>query len=114
MLNQRLTFARGVAEELFPAEADIEKAIVHASRLTIALVEGRKTAKLPITVGQEGLAHMSRATAKLVDARGDIGAAHAAFRETQGELGLKAVSFGDFWDCPPPKGELPEQLQNCA
>ena len=55
MLNQRLTFAKGVADELFPAEADLEKAIVHASRLTIALVEGRKAAKQPITMGQDGL-----------------------------------------------------------
>jgi hypothetical protein len=100
MLNQRLTFAKGVAEELFPTEAGLEKAIVHASRLTIALVEGRKVAKLPITVGQEGLALVSRATAKLVEARGDIGAAHAAFRVAQDELGLRAVSFGDIYDCP--------------
>lgn len=114
MLNQRLTFAKGVADELFPAEAEIEKAIVHASRLTIALVEGRKTAKLPITVGQEGLLHMSRATAKLVDARGDIGQAHAAFRESQHDLGLRAVSFGDYWDCPPSSGELSDPLKNCA
>lgn len=112
MLNQRLTFAKGVADELFPAEADLEKAIVHASRLTIALVEGRKAAKQPITMGQEGLALMARATTKLVDARGDIGAAHAAFREAQSDLGLKAVSFGDFWECPPPKGEAPDQLTN--
>jgi len=109
MLNQRLTFAKGVADELFPAEADLEKAIVHASRLTIALVEGRKAAKQPITMGQDGLAHMARATTKLVEARGDMGAAHEAFREAQNELGLKAVSFGDFWDCPPSKGEAPAE-----
>jgi len=85
---------------LFPAEADLEKAIVHASRLTIALVEGRKAAKLPITMGQDGLEHVSRATAKLIDARGEMGAAHESFREAQYELGLKAVSFGDIYDCP--------------
>ena len=104
MLNQRLAFAKGVADELFPAEADLEKAIVHASRLTIALVEGRRAAKQPITMGQEGLAHMARATTKLVEARGEMGAAHAAFRTAQHELGLKAVSFGDNYDCPDPHG----------
>lgn len=115
MLNQRLAFAKGVAEELFPAEADLESAIVHASRLTIALVEGRKTANLPITTGQEGLELISRAAAKLVEARGDVGAAHAAFRVAQNELGLRAVSFGDFWECPDStKGELPGDIANVA
>lgn len=114
MLNQRLTFAKGVADELFPAEADLEKAIVHASRLTIALVEGRRAAKQPITMGQEGLALMARATTKLVEARGDIGAAHAAFRAAQDELGLKAVAFGDYWDCPPSNGKASNELKNVA
>jgi len=100
MLNQRLAFAKGVADELFPTEADVDGAIVHASKLAIALIEGRKTAKQPITMGQEGLEFMSRATAKLIEARGDIGAAHAAFRAAQNELGLRTVSFGDLWECP--------------
>jgi hypothetical protein len=100
LLNQRLTFAKSVAAELFPAEADLETAIVHASRLAIALIEGRKTAKLPITAGQEGLELMSKATAKLVEARGDIGAAHAAFRVAQNDIGLRTVSFGDIYECP--------------
>lgn len=111
MLNQRLTFAKSVADELFPTEANVENAIVHASRLAIALIEGRKTAKQPITMGQEGLALMSRATAKLVEARGEIGAAHAAFRTAQNELGLRAVSFGDIYECPDSNsGELGPHL----
>lgn len=114
MLNQRLAFAKGVADELFPAEAGVESAIVHASRLAIALIEGRKEAKQPITIGQQGLALMSSATAKLVEARGEIGAAHAAFREAQDQLGLRAVSFGDYWECPDSAGELPDHVANVA
>jgi hypothetical protein len=114
MLNERMAFAKGVADELFPAEEKLESAIVHASRLAIALIEGRKTAKQPITMGQEGLALMSRATAKLVEARGDIGAAHAAFRTAQNELGLRAVSFGDYWECPDNAGELPQRFASVA
>ena len=91
MLNQRLAFAKGVADQLFPAEADVESAIVHASRLAIALIEGRKAAKQPITMGQEGLALMSSATAKLVEARGEMGAAHTAFRQAQDELDWRRI-----------------------
>ena len=108
MLNQRLAYAKGVADELFPAEESVESAILHASRLAIALIEGRKTAKQPITMGQEGLALMSRAAAKLVEARGDMGAAHAAFRQSQNELGLRAVSFGDIYTCPSFAEEAPD------
>jgi hypothetical protein len=100
MLNQRLAAARKVADELLPAEADLDNAILHASRLAIAVIEGRRSAKLPLNTGQEGLAFMSRAAAKLIEARGDIMAAHVALRETQHEIGLRTVSFGDIHESP--------------
>lgn len=100
MLNERLSAAQAVASELFPAEQDVDNAIIHASRLAIAVVEGRRKAKLPISVGQEGLSCVVNATARLVEARGELGAAHAAFREAKDEIGLRVVAVGDLWDCP--------------
>lgn len=115
MLNQRLAAAKNVADQLLPAEADLDNAILHASRLAIAVIEGRKKAKLPLNVGQEGLSLVSRATMKLIDARGDIIDAHIAFRETQDEIGLKAVSFGDIYESPDKKtGTLPSHIANVA
>jgi hypothetical protein len=114
MLNQRLAAARKVADELLPAEARLDDAILHASRLAIAVIEGRREAKLPLNTGQEGLALMSQAAAKLVDARGDIMAAHVALRETQDEIGLRAVSFGDIYVSPGKTGSLPEKIANVA
>lgn len=114
MLNQRLSAAKAVAAELFPAETDLENAIVHHARLTIAVVEGRRSAKLPIATGQEGLRHIARATERLVEARGEIANAHAAFRETREEIGLRAFGFGDFWDCPPKKGATTGSAANVA
>jgi hypothetical protein len=100
MLNQRLAVAKEVANELLPAETDLDNAILHTSRLAIAVIEGRRTARLPLNVGQEGLACMSRAATKLIDARGDIIAAHVALRETQEQIGLRAISFGDVHVSP--------------
>ena len=115
MLNQRLAVAQKVADELLPTEANLDNAILHASRLAIAVIEGRKTAKLPLDTGQEGLALMSRAAAKLVDARGDILNAHIALRETQHAIGLRAVSFGDIHESPEsPSGELTPHLTAVA
>ena len=100
MLNDRLIVAQNVASELLPAEAEVDSAIVHASRLTIAVVEGRRKARLPITVGQEALSHVASATTQLVNARAQLGSAHVALRAAKDEIGLRAVGMGDLWDCP--------------
>src|SRR5690349_8139629 len=101
MLNDRLAVAKDVASHLLPAEADLDNAIVHASRLTIAVVEGRRKARLPITLGQDALGHVAAATAQLVEARSQLGSAHVALRAAKDEIGLQAVAMGDLWDCPP-------------
>ena len=114
MLNQRLAAAKQVAAELIPAETDLDNAILHASRLAIAVIEGRRSAKLPISTGQAGLVHITRATVKLAEARFEIGAAHIALRETQDEVGLRSVAFGDLWECPDKKAELAPLAANAA
>lgn len=106
MLNQRLAAAQAVANELFPAEKVIDEAILHHARLAIAVVEGRRSARLPLTAGQEALGLVAQANARLCEARGFLAEAHRAFRDAQREVGLKAFGFGDEQDCPPTTGEL--------
>jgi hypothetical protein len=101
LLNQRHETARAVASELLPAEQDVDAAIIRNAKLTIAVVEGRKKCKLPLTAGQEGLSLVADATGRLIEARGLLARAHAAFRATQDEIGLQAFSYGDISDCPP-------------
>jgi hypothetical protein len=105
MLNQRLSAAQGVANELFPAEEALEEALLRTSKMAIAVIEGRRHAKLPFASGQEGLAKVHAAAALLIAARAELGAAHAAFRNAQAEIGLRAVSFGDLRECPPASGQ---------
>lgn len=115
MLNQRLNAARKVADELYPAETNLDEAILHASRLAIAVIEGRRGARLPLDTGQKGLALMSRATSKLIAARSDIIEAHVAFRATQEEIGLRSVAFGDVYESPDKKtAQLPSDAANAA
>lgn len=106
MLNQRHETARAVASELLPAERDVDAAIVRNSKLTIAVIEGRKRCKLPLTAGQEGLSLVADATGRLIEARALLAQAHASFRATQDEIGLQAFSYGDATECPPSSGEL--------
>lgn len=105
MLNQRHEVAKAVASELLPAERDVDAAIVRNSKLTIAVVEGRRSCKLPLSAGQNGLELVANATARLIEARALLAEAHSAFRETQHEIGLKAFSYGDVSECPPSTAE---------
>lgn len=104
MLNARHKIAQNVARELLPSEDDVDTAILRSARLMIAVVEGRKEARLPLRAGQEGLELVAQASANLVTARGLLAEAHAAFRKTQSEIGLDAFSYGDVAKCPPPSG----------
>jgi len=114
MLNERLSAARGIAAELVPAETDVENALVHTSKLVIAIVEGRRKARLPITIGQEGLDHIAQVAERLIDARRELAAAHVALRKNQIEIGLRAVAVGDLWDCPPAAEKNTPQAANVA
>jgi hypothetical protein len=106
LLNQRHEAARAVASELLPAEREVDAAIVRNAKLTVAVIEGRRKCKLPLTAGQDGLSYVVKATARLLEAREFLAHAHLAFRTTQDEIGLKAFSYGDEQECPPSSGEL--------
>ena len=95
MLNQRHAAARAVANELLPAEKIVDEAIVRNAKLAIAVVEGRRSAKLPLTAGQEALGYVAQANLRLCEARGLLAEAHRSFRQTQAEIGLNAFSYGD-------------------
>jgi hypothetical protein len=102
VLNTRHAIAQTIARELIPAEKEVESAILRNARLTIAVVEGRKAAKMPLEAGQDGLQLIAQASASLVEARGLILSAHKAFRQTQSDAGLDCFSYGDVAECPPP------------
>jgi hypothetical protein len=114
LLNQRHEAARAVASELLPAEQEVDSAIVRNAKLTIAVVQGRKRCKLPLTVGQQGLNFVTQATARLVEARALLAQAHLEFRTTQHEIGLQAFSYGDISECPPSSAEATPSLKVVA
>jgi hypothetical protein len=114
LLNQRHEAAMAVASELLPAEKEVDSAIIRNARLTIAVVEGRRKCRLPLTSGQDGLNLVTQATARLVEARALLAQAHLAFRETQNEIGLQAFSYGDISECPPSSAEEKSPLKIVA
>lgn len=106
MLSQRLAAAQSVAAQLFPAEHNIEQAIVSVSRLAIAIVEGRQAAKLPISAGQDSLVMVSEVAGALIQARSKVIEAHVSLARDKAEMGLATRAMGDWGECPPAAAEL--------
>ena len=100
MLKQRLEAARRIANELTPTEAHIDSALGCTSRLVSAIVEGRATTGVSISLGQESLAQLSGVMAALVEARAKVIAAHVALAQDRIDAGLSAYGMGDVSDCP--------------
>jgi hypothetical protein len=95
MLKARRDAAMKVAESLFAAEDAIDSALARAAELSTAIVTARKDANLSAIVGQEALEVAAAAFASIARARGDIVEAHKRLGETQIQIGLGAIAFGD-------------------
>jgi hypothetical protein len=101
MLKQRRDeVSRTVTTALVDVESNLDKALLSHARLQIAVIEGRRSANLPLDAGQAGLDKMSEAVGHLVAARKAIHEAHYAFRQTRTDLRMPTTSYGDFGDTP--------------
>lgn len=106
MRQERLAAAHAIAEQLIPHERGIDDAIIRNAQLTVAMIEGRQRAKAPLTLAQKSLEHVALANMRLIEARNHINEAHMGLRDAQFELGLGAVSYGDYGDTPAPAQPL--------
>ncbi len=95
MLKERRAAAMKVAQSLFAAEEAIDLALARAAELTGAMVSARFDANLSAIVAQEAFEGSASTVAALVRARADIVATHKKLSESQAQIGLRAVSFGD-------------------
>jgi hypothetical protein len=106
MLKNRRDAAMKVAESLFAAEEAIDAALARAAEFNATLVTARQDAKLSAIVGQDAFEVSASAFAALARARADIVETHKRLSETQTQIGLSTVSFGD--NGKPPSGHLRE------
>jgi hypothetical protein len=102
MRQERLSAAHAIAEQLIPHEREIDDAIIRNAQLTMAMIKGRQDAKAPLTTAHKSLELVALANMRLIEARHHINEAHMGLREAQFELGLGAVSYGDYGDTPAP------------
>lgn len=115
MLNTRLTAARRIAQALIPSEADIETAIASTAQLIGTIVQARAETNLPVSMGQDSLAALSATMSALVEARGNIAAAHEGLAQARVDAGLRAYGMGDVSECPPSaRLKLVEEARSAA
>jgi hypothetical protein len=99
----RTQAARDVANRLIPAETAVDEALAKVAELTSAMVKARLSANLSASCGQEAMIRVQSVSALLFEARSGMLDAHASLAETQRQIGLREVSYGDLMGCP--KGE---------
>lgn len=104
MLRNRRLAAIKVAESLFAAEEAIDAALARAAELNGNMVTARNEANLSALVGQDAFEVSAAAFAALARARSDIVETHRRLSETQIQVGLRTVSFGDQGKPPEERG----------
>lgn len=109
MRKERLAVAHSIANELIPYEQELDAAIIRNAKLTMAIIDGRRRAKAPLTTAQKSLENVALANVRLIEVRNLIHEAHYGLREAQYEIGLGAVSYGDYGDTQPPPPEVMRQ-----
>jgi hypothetical protein len=95
MLKERRDAATKVAEKLFAAEEAIDAALARAAELNSALATARMEANLSAIVGQDAFEVAAAAFASIIKARGDMVETHKRLSETQVQIGLGSIAFGD-------------------
>ena len=105
MLNQRRKAGRHVAQNLFQAETDIDKAICSAAGLMVAMLTARQEAGLSATIGQDAMAKTARIVAALVEGREQIVATHHELDATRKQIGLDASDYGSGGGKYPVEGQ---------
>ncbi|MBI1406441.1 MAG: hypothetical protein GC145_09980 [Caulobacter sp.] len=107
---KRKIVAHQVADQLFAAEAAIDRALSETARLTTMLSEGRVEAGLSATVGQAVMDRTCASITALSTGRRELVEAHEALEVVKAQIGLRAVAIGGLVkpeeNAPPPSGRL--------
>lgn len=96
--------AMDVAVQVRAVEDTIEAALMEMAELQGRMLKARSVAGVGVAVGHEALAQVAASLSALVQARGEMAAAHATLVEAKQQVpGLRTVAFGDGQECPETK-----------
>lgn len=94
--------ALDVATQVRAVEDVIDEALAEIAELQGKMVRARSVTGIGVVHSHEAFAQIAGAVQALVGARGSVGACHVALAEAKAFVpGLRAVSFGEGYECPP-------------
>ncbi|HYF22803.1 MAG TPA: hypothetical protein VD929_05325 [Caulobacteraceae bacterium] len=86
--------AKAVAEKLFATEAALDDAVVQATGLLQAMIEGRRALKLSAVAGEAAQSRVAESIAALAEARRAVMAAHGALANLQRKMDVDDNDLG--------------------
>jgi hypothetical protein len=104
-LALRTDVATRVAEQLSPAESDVDNAISSLMALSVTMMTAITDAKLPRVMGQDAFDSLGEAVGLMFQARSKVIDTHNRLNAAKTQIGLETVSFGTWHDCPPISAE---------
>jgi hypothetical protein len=107
---KRKIVAHKLADQLFAAEAAIDRAVSETARLTSLLSDARVEAGLSAVIGQNALDRASASIGALSTARRELVEAHEALALVKDQIGLRTVAIGGLVkpeeNAPAPSGSI--------
>ena len=98
-----------VAAQVREVEHCIDAALTEIAELQARIMRANAVAKTSVTTAHGAIEKLVSATQGLVTARGSIAGCHSALVEAKQFVpGLRTVSFGDGYDCPPDTASSPD------
>ena len=105
MLKARVSAVHAVANAFLSSETSVDRSATEVVRCLAVMMEQRADANLPLPVGSDALAHVSRAAALLVEARQSFIDAHRCLNDVPRQIGLERMYGKD--DKNPPNRPAP-------
>jgi hypothetical protein len=100
-----------VATQVREVEDAIELALAQIAELQGRMIHCRSVAGIATATGHQAFEHLAQATLGLVRSRGEIASCHGVLKETKQFIpGLRATSFGEGDECPPPSAVQPLRI----
>jgi hypothetical protein len=108
-LALRTNVATRVAEQLSPAETDVDNAISSLMALSVTMMTAITDAKLPRVMAQDAFDSLGEAVSLMFQARSKVMDTHNRLSTAKTQIGLETVSFGTWQDCPPMRANVSQE-----
>ncbi|NCN85443.1 MAG: hypothetical protein GW808_13345 [Sphingomonadales bacterium] len=103
MLNQRIEAARPIAHKIHEVEKSLNLTMVQMGELMSSIAAARLApgTRFSLTAGMDASEKLISAAAQTARCYREVVEAHGHLAEDREDAGLRTVSLGDIFECPP-------------